>query len=254
MSRSFSLTNSVVRTRAAKLAAAAFCFVSTAWGSSSLAAEPVQAASGAPFIEVTGEAEAKVAPDTAQLDFGVTTRADTAAEAAQQNAARMKAVLDAVRKALGSGAQIGTGTYSLRAEHNAPRDGTPPRVTGYTASNVVRLETRELARVGQFIDIAAQAGANQVQRMVFTLSDPTAPRRRALQDAVRDARAEGEAIAAALGAKLGPIQSVIEQETGPIRPFMQDAVMARAEAAATPIEPGMISVRARVLARIQLLH
>ncbi len=47
---------------------------------------------------------------------------------------------------------------------------------------------------------------------------------------------------------------MIEQETGPIRPFMQDAVMARAEAAATPIEPGMISVRARVLARIQLLH
>jgi uncharacterized protein YggE len=249
-----SITKVAVRARAARLAAAAFWRAGAGGGGSSLPPHPDHPAPSAPYIEVTGEAEAKVAPDTAQLDFGVTTRADTAAEAAQQNAVRMKAVLDAVRKALGSWAQIGTGTYSLRPEHDSPRDGAPPRVTGYTASNGVRLETRELARVGQFIDIATQAGANQVQRIAFTLSDPTEPRRRALRDAVRDAQAEAGAIAEALGAKLGPIQSVIEQETGPIRPFMQDAVMARAEAAATPIEPGMISVRARVLARIQLLH
>ncbi|MGH8666689.1 MAG: SIMPL domain-containing protein, partial [Burkholderiales bacterium] len=113
-------------------------------------------------------------------------------------------------------------------------------------------ETRSLDRLGELIDIATQAGANQVQRIVFTLSDPADPGRRALRDAVKDAQAEAAAIAAALGATLGPVQSVVEQEMGPIRPFMQDAVMARAEAAATPIEPGMVSVRARVVVRIQI--
>jgi uncharacterized protein YggE len=252
MSLSNPVTNAVVHMRAARLAAASLWLVCAVWGSGSSAAEPAQ--HSAPYIEVSGEAETRVAPDTALLEFGVTTRADTAAVAAQQNAVRMKAVLDAVGKALGSDAQIGTGTYSLRAEYSSPRDGTPARVTGYTASNIVRLETRELARLGELIDTAAQAGANQVQRIVFTLSDPAAPRRSALREAVRDAQAEAGAIAEALGARLGPVQSVIEQETGPIRPFMHDAVMARAEAATTPIEPGMISVRARVLARIQLLH
>ncbi|MGH8663680.1 MAG: SIMPL domain-containing protein, partial [Burkholderiales bacterium] len=80
------------------LAAVGFCLLCTVWGASSIAAEPARP----PYIEVTGEAEVRVAPDTAQLHFGVTTRADNAAAAAEQNAARMKAVLDAVRKALGS--------------------------------------------------------------------------------------------------------------------------------------------------------
>jgi uncharacterized protein len=222
-----------------------------------LCAAPARAATSPetplpPYIEVTGEAEARVAPDTAQLDFGVMTRADTAAVAVQQNAARMKAVLAAIRQALGSEGQIGTGNYSLRAEYTSPRDGTPPRVTGYTASNVVRLETRELARVGELIDIAAQAGSNQVQRIAFTLRDPSASRRRALSDAVLDAQGEAETIAAALKVRLGPVHSVIEHESGPIRPFMQEAVMARADAATTPIEPGTVSVRARVLLRVQI--
>ena len=219
---------------------------------------PLQAAAhpetpSAPYIEVTGEAEARVAPDTALLDFGVTTRAETAAAAVQQNAARMQAVLAAVRKAVGAEAQIGTGTYSLRAEYSPqPREATPPRVIGYVAANVVRLETRELKRLGELIDVAAQAGANQVQRIAFTLSDPTEPRQRALRDAVLDAQAEAQSIAGALKASLGPVQSVTEQDSGSVRPFMQDAVMARAEAASTPIEPGTIAVRARVLLRVQI--
>lgn len=208
-----------------------------------------------PYVEVSGEAEARMAPDTALLDFGVATRADTAAAAAQQNATRMQAVLEAVRKALGPDADIGTGTYSLRAEYATSRDGTPPRVTGYVATNVVRLETGELNRLGELIDLATQAGANQVQRIAFTLSDPSAARRRALRDAVLDANAEAEAIATALGAKLGTVQSVVEQESEPIRPFMHDAVMARAaEGVSTPIEPGMVTLRARVVVRVQLLH
>jgi uncharacterized protein YggE len=229
-------------------AAAAFACAAPAHSAAGAEAPP------APYIEVTGEAEARMVPDTAMLDFGVTTRADTAAAAVQQNAARMQAVLAAVRKALGADAQIGTGNYSLRAEYSAPRDATPPRVTGYTASNVVRLETRELKRLGELIDIAAQAGANQVQRIAFTLANPSEPRQRALRDAVLDAQAEAQSIAAALKATLGPVQSVVEQDSGPVRPFMQDAVMARAEAASTPIEPGTISVRARVLLRVQILR
>jgi uncharacterized protein YggE len=215
------------------------------------AAEPAQP----PYVEVSGAAEAQVAPDTALLDLGVATRADTAAAAAQQNAKSMKTVLDAVRGALGPEAQIGTGTYSLRTEYASSRDGTPPRVTGYVATNLVRLQTRELERVGELIDLAAKAGSNQVQRIAFTLSDPSSAHRQALRDAVLDARADAETIAAALGAKLGGVQSVIEQESAPVRPFMHDAVMARAaEAAATPIEPGMLTLHARVLVRTQLLY
>lgn len=239
------------RRRVARLAAAALfaCF-----GLAASPDAPAAEAAAVPYIEVGGAAEVKVAPDIARLDFGVTTRADSAAAAARENAARMQKVLEAVRKALGADAQVGTGAYTLRSEFNAPRDGTPPRVTGYVASNIVRLETRELARVGELVDIATGAGANQVQRIAFDLADSSAARRQALREAVLEARAEAQAIASALDASLGPVRSVIEQEAGPIRPYAQDGVMMRAEAAPTPIEPGTISVRARVLLRVGIAN
>lgn len=240
--------------QSASVAGVAAIALGACLGLAASAPAPAAEAAPAPYIEVAGSAEVKVAPDLARLDFGVTTRAESAAVAARENAARMQSVLDAVRKALGADARIGTGTYSLRSEFNAPRDGTPPRVTGYVASNIVRLETRELGRVGELVDIATGAGANQVQRIAFDLADPSAARRQALREAVLDARAEAQAIAAALDVSLGPVRSVIEQETGPIRPFTQDAVMMRAEAAPTPIEPGMISVRASVLLRIGIAN
>jgi uncharacterized protein YggE len=205
-----------------------------------------------PYIEVGAEAESRAAPDLAVLEFGVVTRAEGAAAAAQQNAARMKTVLAAVRQAVGAQGKIGTGTYSLRTEYASGRDGAEPRVVGYVASNIVRLETGEMARLGEMIDVAIKAGANQVQRIAFGLGDPATARRSALRDAVAQAKADAESMAAALGVKLGPVLALSNQDMGPVRPFMQEAMVARAAAAQTPIEPGQVSVRARVLLRVQI--
>lgn len=203
-------------------------------------------------IEVSAEAEARSAPDVAVLEFGVVARAESAAVATQQNAGRMKAVLAAVRQTLGAQAQIGTGTYALRAEYAQSRDGGEPRIVGYAASNIVRLETPEMARLGEVIDAAIKAGANQVQRLTFGLGDPAAARREALRDAVLKARSDAETMAGALGLKLGPVLSIGSQDSGPVRPFAQEAMVARAAAATTPIEPGHVSVRARVTLRVQI--
>jgi uncharacterized protein YggE len=204
-----------------------------------------------PYIEVSAEAEARAAPDLAVLEFGVVTRAESAAAAAQQNAGRMKSVLAAVRQAVGAQGQIGTGTYSLRTEYAQNRDGGEPRIVGYVASNIVRLETADMARLGEVIDVAIKAGANQVQRISFGLSDPAAARRNALRDAVLQAQSDAEVMASALKAKLGPVLSVTNQDSGPVRPFAQEP-MARAALASTPIEPGQVSVRARVTLRVQI--
>lgn len=199
-------------------------------------------------IEVTAEAEVDVAPNLAVLDFGVMTQAPTAAAAAGQNSERMAAVLAAVRKTLGANARITTGTYTLRGNYTTPRDGSAPRVTGYTATNVVQLKTSELARLGDVIDIAVQAGANQVQRIAFTLSDPAAPHRDALREAVLKARAEAEVIATALGLKISAFHSIVAQDMGQVRPLLRSAMVAQAESApVTPVEPGLIQVRARVV-------
>lgn len=202
-----------------------------------------------PHVEVSAESEARATPDIAMLEFGVVTRAESASAAAQQNAGRMKAVLAAVRQAVGPQAQVGTGSYSLRTEYAQNRDGGEPRIAGYVASNIVRLETTEMSRLGEVIDAAIKAGSNQVQRISFGLSDPAAARRNALRDAVLKAQTDAETMASTLKVQLGPVILVSNQDSGPVRPFVQEAMGARAALGATPIEPGQVSVRARVTLR-----
>lgn len=197
-------------------------------------------------IEVTAEAEVEAAPDVAVLEFAVRTEAETAAAAARENAARMEATLTALRKALGAKAELQTGSYTLRPSYAQRRDGGTARVVGYVATNTVRLRTNELARLGELIDTAIRGGANQVQRVSFTLRDQGALRREALQKATEAARAKADALAAALGLTVSGFYSLVEHDVGDVRPVMRDAMIAAEGVTHTPVEPGVIHVRGRV--------
>jgi hypothetical protein len=122
---------------------------------------------------------------------------------------------------------------------------------GFTATNVVRVKLNDLDKVGELIDIATRSGANQIHGIQFTLRDEQAARGRALQQATKDALASAEAMAGAVGAKLGPVRSVEEQGAEPPRP-MRAMAMAEARGASTPIEPGTIEVSASVTVTVEL--
>ena len=219
------------------------------------AATPSPAADGARAraIEVTGEGRVEIPPDLVLLDFGVVTRAPTAAAAARENTARMERVLAALRKTAGAEAMLSTGGYSIRPVYAPPsrEQQEAPRITGYEVSNVVNVKTKSIALVGQSIDAAIDAGANQVQRLVFTVRDDSEARRRALGLAARQARGKAEALAASLGVKLGPVRSVVEQDISTVRPLARGVAMQEA-ASFTPVEPGTVDVQARVVLTIDL--
>ena len=148
------------------------------------------------------------------------TQAPTAAAAARQNSERMDPCSRPFARR-SARAQLSTGTYSLRpdyAQPPTPRDGSVPKVVGSPRPRGA-VEDLELARLGDVIDLAIKAGANQVQRIAFTLNDPATPHREALRDASLKARSEAEAIAAALDLKVTGIHSVVEQDTGGVRPL-----------------------------------
>jgi uncharacterized protein YggE len=206
-------------------------------------------------IEVTAEARVDVAPDLALLDFGVVTQADSAAAASAENAKRMDAVLAAVRKVSAKDARVSTGNYAIRPVYATQREAGSPRITGYEVSNGVHLRTSALGSVSEVIDAAVRAGANQVQRLAFTLADDETPQRQALRNAAVKARGDAQAIAAALDLKLGAVQSVVEQDVGVVRPLARQAFAAAVESGpATPIEPGQVEVRARVVLRIEVVR
>jgi uncharacterized protein YggE len=225
--------------------------VLTLIGASVAAQEPAERLAP-PSIRVSGEATVMAQPDQARIDIGVTTQAQTAQAAAANNAQRTETVLSELRRALGAGAEIKTAGYSLNPDYSYPKEGGRPTIIGYTATNVVRVTLNDLTRVGQAIDTATQSGANQVQRLQFTLKDEQAAQSQALRVAAVKAKARAEALAQALGLKIVRVISVVES-SGIVQPIMRDMALARAEAAAsTPVEPGTIEARATVMLTVEI--
>jgi uncharacterized protein YggE len=202
---------------------------------------------GPATIRVSGESSLTVKPDQAEIDFGVTTQAATGQAAAAQNAQKQDAVLAELRKVLAPGAEIKTVGYSLSPNYRYPREGGQPSITGYTATNMIRIKTGDLGQVGKLIDIATQSGANNVNSLRFTLKDDDAARSQALREAAIHARAKADALASALKVKIVRVLRV-DEGGQTARPIYAQAEMARASAnaAPTPVEAGTLEVQASV--------
>jgi uncharacterized protein YggE len=198
-------------------------------------------------IRVSGDAQVAAKPDRVQIDIGVTTRAEKSADAAAENARQTDAVLTALKKAGGSTAVLKTVNYSLSPTYRY-QSGHEPTLTGYTASNVVQVTLDDLTKISNVIDASAQAGANTVRGIGFTLRDQDAVHAEALRKAVAKARADVDVLAQALGLKIVRVLSV--EETGARFVPMMRTMAANAQAGAevaTPVGPAHCDLRQRLL-------
>lgn len=209
------------------------------------------AAEGAdtPLLSVSGEGEVKVKPDTAYLSLGVETQARTAREAQQENARAMGAIVDRLQGLGLSKDDMQTTGVNLYPDYRYDEKG--PQLIGYRASNSLRVTVHDLNRVGEILDAAVAAGANQVQGVSFTVEDAAEARHEALARAVRDARGKAEAMAGAAGMGIAGIRAIVEggASVPPVimRELYKSAAAAEPAAAApTPVIPGDMTIRATV--------
>ena len=199
-------------------------------------------------ISTSATGEARYIPDRATISMGVQTRATTAAKASADNAIKQRAVIEAIR-AQGIGAdQISTVNYTLSAEqvYNPQAGDKAPRVTGYVATNTVRVEVKKVDQVGALIDAAIAKGANDVSSLDFHSSTPDSLRRVALADAYKRAEADATVLAQAAGGRLGEL---IELTTGGSSESSQPVYLMSALAGKTPIQAGEAGFSVSVVAQ-----
>ncbi|WP_265500008.1 SIMPL domain-containing protein [Paracoccus beibuensis] len=215
-----------------------------------LAAAPLAAAAqscgmaGPSRLTVSGEGQSRVAPDMATVQLGVTTQADSAAEAMRLNSDQQAAVIEALRGAGIDETQIQTSGLTLNPMMNYP-ENQAPEVTGYQASNIVSVRVTDLARTGEVLDAIVAAGANEINGITFSREDGAEALDQARRDAVADARRKAEVLAEASGTTLGPIIALRDVATGGggPRPMMRmDAAMAES----VPVQPGEVEMSAQV--------
>lgn len=207
-----------------------------------------------PTLVVGASAEIRVAPDRAELAVAVESRARTAAQASSDNARVQSAVLEAIRRQGIAGPQLQTRSMQVSPEYQYPREGGRPTVTGYVARNEVVVTLSDLAKVGPVIDAALGQGATSISGPRFMLSNPDSARREALDAAVRKAMADAQVMARAAGVRVGRVLEMSTHSGTENFEAARPAVMMRAsaDAVATPIESGTITVQASVQMRVAI--
>lgn len=215
----------------------------TMLGAPAMAAE-IQITVQNPVVELTISEVVRADPDIAQVGAGVQTRAKTASQAVQLNAAQMERLIERLRSLGIERSDIQTSNFSLNAEYDYNnRNGSPPVFTGYGVTNQVTVRLKRLDRVGQVLDALVAAGANNIFGPNFMLENDMEAKAVARRNAFQRSRVQAEEFARMAGYSAVRLLEVSEtfQSFGPM-PVAEGAIAVTAQSrdAKTPIEPGQV--------------
>lgn len=204
------------------------------------------------IIRVTGVGEVSIQPNRAEVTLGVTTE-DLELQKAQKDNAK---IINNVKNGLNAlGIQdefIRTVNYSVYPQYDFSKGEKIFR--GYRVEHLLLITIDDIEKVGLIVDNAVQNGANIVSGIAFTITDPQQYELHALSLAVVHAYQKAEAIAGTLRVQLTKAPIFIaenyRQEGGPV-PF-QATTFLKSEAT-TPIQPGLMKIKAEVTAEFVFL-
>lgn len=198
-------------------------------------------------ISVSGVGLVEVAPDQASVSFSARGRARSAAEAMALQARRSALANEVLQS-------FGIAEHDIQTTHLTLREEWTHRnnervLIGYIAEQYIQAATDQLDRLGELIDaLVEKADIESIQNIQFMRKDRQDAADQALREAYRHAESRARIIADTAGAgALRPIRIVDQsRDTAPIP---MQAELARAvsfDAVGTTIQPGLLTVEARV--------
>jgi hypothetical protein len=153
---------------------------------------------------VTGTGRIRVAPDSVSFSVGVATEAASVSQALRENSQKAEAVISALKSRGVRSEEIQTSGLSIRQRNE---EGRKP---GYLVENVVTVTRKDVKAVGELLEAAVNAGANQASGPTFSVADEVGRRDRAFELAYQDARARATKLATVSGRSLGEVVCVAE--------------------------------------------
>lgn len=195
-------------------------------------------------VSDTGEVYAK--PDLALVSFSVKTEAKTVAQAMSENTEKMNNVIDFVK---GEGVEekdLKTTSFNIYPRYEWRKEiGIPPYpegkrvLVGYEVTQQLQVKIRDMEKIGQIIEGATAAGANQVGDLQFTIDKQDEVKAQARKQAIDKAKAKAEELASQLGVNLVRITNFSESSIIPRYFGLKEAVgMGEPEVPQPQIEPG----------------
>jgi uncharacterized protein len=204
---------------------------------------------GPATVVTIGEGIVRVPADRAFVTLASETRAATAAETQNSGNAQMKAVQAAITGLKLAGAEVTTTGLMLSPDWVYANNQRTQR--GYVGRHTITIRFDDVGRAGEVVAAAIGAGANDVSGLRFDRRDRRTLEQDALKQAVQDARARADALAAGAGRAVDRIVRIAEEQAANLAPgaspVFRSAVNESLAVTAAPIAQGDIEIRARVV-------
>lgn len=205
-------------------------------------------------LVVVGEGTVSVRPDHAHVVSGVTTRAKTVKEASETNSRVMAAATSALIQSGIAQNDIRTSRFSLQPVYAPQEPPNEPKLIGYSVSNQITINIRNINKVGDILDRLVTAGMTNVGGISLLVSDQSKALDQGRAAAIADARRKAEIYAQASQLHIGEVAWVTE-DTGFAPPVaVRASALAPAMATSVPIAPGEDTLHVRVTVGFTVAH
>jgi hypothetical protein len=194
-------------------------------------------------ITVVGIGKVTGQPDIARVTVGIETQASSLQKAVDDNKAKMNSLLETLKQLGLANKDIRTSNYSVYTERvSAPTMGAEVSTEQmiYHVTNTVDVTVRDVNQIGEVLDKAVAAGANNIYGVNFSVEDTARLEADARARAVTDAKARAEELAQLNGVQLGEVLTVSEVVGGAAYPMYRDAVGMGGGGA--PVQPGELEM------------
>ncbi len=145
-------------------------------------------------------------PDRVAFTVGVQTDAPTVSAAFNTNTEKLNAVFRALKTAGVKTEELQTSNFGI-----ASTDNEGKKLPGYRVTNFVTVTREDVAKVGDLLQVAITAGANEAGDMRFFLAEPSKLETGGMELAFKDARTKAEHLAAPSSKSLGEVICVSDQ-------------------------------------------
>lgn len=209
-------------------------------------------------IRVSASGEVKAEPDLAILDVAVQATGDDAESVRSELATRSEEVRNAIIEYGIDEEHVTTSRFYVRERVDRramERDGADPRSAEdseeyryYEGTHAFRVEVHDVEAAGEVVDVAVDAGADEIGRLEFTLSENRRDELRdeAITGAIEDARSEAEHVAEQIDASIVEVRTV-DTSDGRVHPVREEVALAGGDGAqSTQFQPGDVTVGATV--------
>ena len=202
------------------------------------------------YISVNASAVKEIAPDAASLSFSVESTAKDSKIAVEQNKEIASALILALKPllALDKGDSIQTNSFVLRPHYSYDKNGKKT-FQNFTATNKVKVKTRNLDQVAKLIDVAAENKVINISELKFYIEVEQKYTGEITQEALCKAQSIANSSAATLKQRVKGVRSVrinTYQQNAYNQTYNGIDTIKNTDSSSTPVEYGKIKLQANV--------